>query len=227
MKIATKPLSLSGLVFVAAAGMMPVALYADDTKAEKTRDAKATLTDAAEVIRKMKADPEVMKQLEQVQGIFIIPDYARAGLVVGGYGGQGVLVTRQGTDWSDPVFYNFGGISAGAEIGAEVGEIAMLLTNEKAVNSFMTDNNFSLNADAGLTMVDFSERAQANSGKGDVIIWSSTQGAYGDLAVSVENIAWDKEETRAYYNREVTSPSLITSGKVTSNQENVLDELLP
>lgn len=226
MKLPKNTISLSGLVFIASAGVMPLASYADD-KTEKMRDAKATITDAAEVIRKMKTDPEVLKQLEKVEGVFIIPDYARAGVIVGGYGGQGVLLTRQGTDWSDPVFYNLGGISGGAEIGAEVGEIAMLLTNEKAVDSFMTDNNFSLNADAGLTLVDFSERAKAASGKGDVIVWSNTRGAYADLAVSVENIAWDKEETKAYYNKEVTDPSVITSGKVTSNQENVLADLLP
>ena len=227
MNLKKMSLPATGFIFAMSTAMLPTSLQAAGDKAEELRDAQGTINEAAKVIQQMKTDPEVLKQLKTAEGVFIIPDYARAAVVVGGYGGEGVLVTREGDKWSSPVFYNFGGITGGAEIGVEAGQIAMVLTNEKAVDSFMTDNNFSLNADAGITLVDFSERAQAAAGKGDVIIWSNTEGAYADLAVSVENISWDKEETKAYYQKNVTDPSMITSGKVSGNQNNVLATVLP
>lgn len=47
----------------------------------------------------------------------------------------------------------------------------VMLMNQKAVNSFMQDNKFSLTADAGLTIVDYTAKAQATAGRGDAVVW--------------------------------------------------------
>lgn len=87
--------------------------------------------------------------MQQAKGVFIVPTYGRVALGVGGSGGAGVLlVKRDDGTWSDPAFYNIGGISVGVQAGAEGGPIAMVLNNEKGVSRFMQKNNFSLSADA-------------------------------------------------------------------------------
>lgn len=175
----------------------------NQAQASESRDATQLVTEATEVVREMERDPDLMQALQQAQGIFIVPDYGRAAVGVGGRGGEGVVLVKQDGSWSNPAFYSFGGISAGVQAGIEAGSIAMILNNQKAVNSFRQDTNWSLNADAGLTVVAWSGRAQGNAGKGDVTVWSDAKGLFGDLAISVTGINFDEEATSAFYGRQV------------------------
>jgi len=192
---------------------------------ENRQDALEQLDEAAEVVGKMRSDANLARVLGQAQGIFVLPNYGRVAFGVGARGGQGVLLLKQGSDWGKPVFYNTGGISAGFQAGAEAGSLVMILNNQKAVKSFQQTNNWSLNADAGLTVINWSARGQASVGKGDVIVWSDTAGLLGDVAVSLTNIRFDEEDTAGYYGRKV-SMNDIFSGKVTDPNASALKQAL-
>lgn len=183
------------------------------------------VNNAAAVVTRMEKDPQVRKLLQQAKGVFIVPQYGRAGLGIGARGGEGVMLVNNQGKWSNPVFYNIGGVSIGAQAGAEIGEIAMLLMNQKAVNSFMQENNFSLNAGAGLTIVNYTAKAGAGAGKGDVIVWSDTKGAFANLTVSVTDIHYDDDENAEFYNAKVSARDII-SGKVKSTQAAALRQEL-
>ncbi|MBI1181473.1 MAG: hypothetical protein GC201_13030 [Alphaproteobacteria bacterium] len=184
-------------------------------------DAVDTLTDAGKVLAKMQADPNMQGFLSRAHGLFIVPHYARGGLVAGGSGGEGVMVMRGTKGWSNPLFYNVGGISVGAQAGFEAGAVAFLLMNDKSTASFAQQNNFSLDADAGLTIVDYSAAGQASAGKGDVVVWSDTKGAFAGAMVGVSDINWDDDENAAYYGSKVTAAAVI-KGEVRSAANNPL-----
>lgn len=171
---------------------------------EDTADAIEQVNESIAVLKEMQRDPQLAALLNQSEGVFIAADYGRAALGVGVRGGQGVLLMNENGSWSSPVFYDFGGISAGLQAGAEGGSLAMILNNQRALDNFKQKNNWSLNADAGLTVVNWSARAQASAGKGDVIVWSDAAGLMGDVAVSLSDIRYDQEDTSAFYGREVT-----------------------
>lgn len=176
--------------------------------------------------KKMEADPALKALMQKAKGIFFVPDYGRAALIIGGQGGAGVLVVRHAGQWAGPGFYNFGGVSIGAQAGVSGGEIAMLLMDDKAVNSFAQGNKFSLNADAGLTVVDYSKRAHGEAGRGDVIVWSGTKGAFANLSISVTDVNYDENETHAYYGQAVT-PKQIVDGTAHSAKSEALMKALP
>lgn len=173
------------------------------------------ITDATAVVQRMLQAPRMRELLQQSKGVFVVPTYGRAAIGVGASGGAGLLLMKR-TDggWSDPVFYNIGGISAGAQVGAEGGAIALVLNNEKAVTKFMQKNAFALNADAGITIVNFSKVAQGSVGSGDVVAWSGTKGLYGNLvAVGVSDIHYNDTLTNAFYHQP-TAPADVLAGKV-------------
>ncbi len=189
-------------------------------------DANATLREAASVVKEMEQEPQLRRLMQQAKGIFIMPDYARGGLGVGVRGGEGVMMANNQGTWSSPAFYNLGGVSVGVLGGAEVGRVAMLLMTDKAVRNFMQDDKFALDADAGLTLVNFTGKASANLGRGDVIVWTDTWGAFASAAVGATDISFDNEENAAFYRPGVTAREIIT-GKVTSRKADALTAAMP
>lgn len=143
-----------------------------------------------------------------------MPDYAKGALGVGARGGEGVMLAHRDGQWSGPAFYDFGGVSVGAQVGVEAGQIAMVLMSDEAVEAFHSTNNFSLNADAGLTLIDWSARAQGSLGKGDVVVWSDAEGAFAGADVSVTDIRWDAEENERVHGGDMTSRQILASASV-------------
>lgn len=187
----------------------------DHDKEDET-EAKELAKDAADTLKQMKTDAKLKQLLSKAHGVFIVPAYGRAAAGVGVRGGEGALLVQQDDKWTGPAFYDLGGVSLGAQFGGEGGEIAMLLMSQRAVDAFQQDNNFSLNADAKLTVVDYSSLGENKLGdKNDVIFWSDTEGAFAGVALSATDISWDDEENPAYYGKTVGARDII-SGKVTA-----------
>ena len=192
---------------------------------DEARDASQEVNKATDVINTMRADRDAGQLLRHAKGVFIVPTYGRVALGVGGRGGSGVLLVKHGDRWSDPVFYGFGGASAGVQAGIEGGSFVLVLNNDRAVNSFLQNNNWSLNAGAGLTIVDWSAKGQVSTGKGDITMWSNTKGLFGGATVSITDIHFASDETAAYYGRQATAQDVVT-GSVTGAQARSLQSAL-
>lgn len=199
-----------------------------DTGSARSRsnDAMRQIDGAVQVVKQMEQDPKLKALLQQAKGVFIVPRYGRGALGIGGSGGEGVMLVNNNGKWSNPVFYDIGSISIGAQAGAEVGSMAMLLMNEKATNGFMQDNKFSLTADAGLTIANYNASAQGNAGRGDVIVWNDAKGAFASAAIGVTDIHFDAKDNQIFYKTKVSARD-ITGGKVKSTQATVLTQALP
>lgn len=206
---------------IAAAGAAQAPAQADTTTSAERQEASASshVMDAVAVVRKIESVERMRSVLGNAKGIFIVPSYVRAAVGVGAAGGTGILVARRPDgNWSDPVFYNTGGLSVGLQVGAEGGNLVLILNNDKAVNEFLKKNNFSVNAKAGLTVVNWNRMAQGSAGLGDVIAWSDTKGLFGDVVtVEVNDIRFNQNMTNAYYRRTLSATDVI-KGKTSNPQ---------
>lgn len=185
------------------------------------------VSDAVKVAQKMLEEARMKDLLAQAKGIFIVPTFGRAAVGLGASGGVGLMLTKRADgSWSDPAFYNIGGLSVGAQVGAEGGAIAMVLNNQKAVDKFMEKNAFSVNAAAGLTLVNWAKAAQGNLGDGDVVLWTGTKGLFGNLvAVGVSDIRYNQNLTNAYYHQSVSVADAL-AGKFPNAQADALKQTL-
>src|SRR5437867_3798193 len=101
------------VVLAVAALLLPAVAHA----AESDR-----LDKAAQVLRDMAAAPDrdVPQNIwERAQCVAVIPDLKKAGFIIGGEYGKGVLSCRSGDGWSAPAFMRLAKGSWGAQIGAE------------------------------------------------------------------------------------------------------------
>jgi lipid-binding SYLF domain-containing protein len=192
--------------------------HAGTTRRQQT--AVKHVSDAVGVVNRMSAEPGMPGLLARARGVFIVPTYGRAALGVGGAGGAGVLMVRRadGT-WGNPAFFNIGGLSIGIQAGAEGGPLALLLMNQKAVDSFRNRNNFSLSADAGLTVVNFARMAQGSTA-GDVVVWSGSKGLFGNaVTVGINDVRYNQRLTEAYYGKPTTAPQAIDSTEINAQAD--------
>lgn len=188
--------------------------------------AKALVKEAVAEVKTMQKDPQLKKLLAKAKGVYVVPEFGRGALVVGGRGGAGVVLARVNGHWTNPAFYNFGTISFGAQAGASGGQVAFLLMDKSAVDAFKSGNKISLNAGAGLSIVTYSANGQASWGKGDIVMWSDTAGAYAGATVSISDLNWDDDTSRAYYGRKV-DPAKVLAGKINTPNAEQLKRVLP
>lgn len=172
--------------------------------------AQDRVNDSLKIVQQMQRSPSLAAVLSRARGVFIIPHYGKGGFIVGGQGGGGVVLVQHGGVWSSPAFYSMSGGSIGAQAGGEGGAVAMILMTPKAVDRFeRSSGGWSLNGNAGLTVVKWSGKTQANTGRGDVVLWTSTSGLYGGLTASLTHMSPDTKMDRAYYHRPVTSGEIL------------------
>jgi lipid-binding SYLF domain-containing protein len=212
----------------AAIAQSPQGARATDSESATRRQQTAVkhVSDAVGVVHSMSNEAGMTALLGRARGVFIVPTYGRAALGVGGAGGAGVLMVRRADGaWGNPVFFDTGGLSIGLQAGVEGGPIALVLLNQKAVDSFRNRNNFSLSADAGLTVVNFARMAQGSTA-GDVVAWSGSKGLFGNAAtVGINDVRYNQRLTEAYYGKPMTALQAIDS-KETNAQADALRKVL-
>jgi lipid-binding SYLF domain-containing protein len=194
--------------------------------------AQARVDKAASVVDRMKTDPKLNALLRDARGVLIVPEYGKAALVVGGQGGVGVLAAREPDSrrWSDPSFYTLGGLSIGLQAGGAAGPMALILMTDKAVKPFEDrTNRFSLSADAGLTVVVYSEEADISTTGGappDVVAWSGTKGLFGGVSVGASDVMTHTSLNEAYYHSPGITPQQILTGQANAPGGRVLTSAL-
>ena len=226
--LTTAAIAMGG--FVSAGPAMAQTTNPTSTEANITNSsssAQQLVNDATQTVQKIKADSRFDTMLKQSKGVFIMPNVVQGAFIVGGKGAQGILVKHNsdGT-WSNPVFLTLGSVSVGAQAGGKAGPAAMILMTDKAVNDFTQANKFSLNANAGLTVVNYSAQGQAPAGKGDIVVWSDPSGVFAGVNVSGAEINQNPTEDHAFYGKQVDAKQIL-SGDVTNPHASKLKDALP
>jgi len=107
---------------------------ADDSAKSK---ADALLGSATHSVQNFLTNPQwqaVRNLLGGARAIFIVPHDIQGGFLLTASGGDGVLLRRHGTLWSDPVFLHIGSMGVGFEAGAENQSLAMVVMTDSGVD---------------------------------------------------------------------------------------------
>lgn len=150
--------------------------------------------------------------LENAYGVILIPDYIKAGFVIGGEGGSGVILTRDNYGkWSSPSFITAAGGSFGLQVGVENSEILLVVMTEKGMLSLMNDS-FTLGSDVSLAAGPIggglSAQTTANL-SADIFAFSHSKGLFAGGALKGTVIKDRPEWNQAYYQNTGARPEVI------------------
>ncbi len=159
--------------------------------------------------------------MREAQGVAVFPAALKAGFIVGGEYGNGVLLARTASGgWSSPAFYTMGGGSIGLQIGGEVAEIILIMRSRKAVEAVVKHQG-KLGADAEVTVGTIGagmEGATTTNFGADIVVFSYSAGAYAGGSIEGSVLARRNDFNEGYYGQPV-SPEAILFGQAVSNPQ--------
>jgi len=141
--------------------------------------------------------------LNKAEAIAVFPSVLKVAFGIGGKQGQGVISRRVKGGWSEPVFFNLGGASIGAQIGASKTDYVFLIMNEEGLNGLLRDK-FELGGEAGVAAGPVGREAAASTDarlSAGILSYSRSRGAYIGAAIKGAFITPDNDLNQAVYSR--------------------------
>ncbi len=188
----------------------PLAAQAQSSQQVTVDGARKVLAD----LRHDKAFGNAVQLMRQAHGVFIVPKLIKGGFIVGGEGGNGVIMVHNKGGWSAPAFYAIGAASFGLQAGLQQSELIMLIMTQKGVDGVLHDN-FKIGAQAGIAVVTLGsgvEGAIGGASPPDIVVWSSSTGLYGGLTVDGSVIRAQPNLDSEFYGRKLTSRDVLFGG---------------
>ena len=154
--------------------------------------------------------------LKDAKGVVIYPSVLKAGFIIGGSGGTGVLLAREGKtgDWSNPAFYTLGSVSFGLQIGGETAEVVVLVMSQKGMDTLLT-SKFKLGGDASVALGPVGGGAKGDI-TADFISFAKSKGLYAGLNLDGSYIDVRENLNTAYYGKAVTPVDIIDKKSVSN-----------
>jgi SH3 domain-containing YSC84-like protein 1 len=205
------------LVSVSAAFITPALAQTDEQVV--IDGARKTLAD----LRHDKAFGNASRLLRQARAVMIVPKLIKGGFIVGGEGGEGVLMVRNDGHWSDPAFYAIGAASFGLQAGLQQSEMILLVMTQKGVEGLLHDQ-FKIGAQAGISVATLGSGVEGAIGGAtppDIVVWSSSTGLYGGLTLDGSIIRPQPDHDAQFYGRPLSTRDVLY-GKVQSAKGNEL-----
>ena len=208
------------VVICAVIGVVVSVSFAVDTRAQKQNAKKVAETthraqqaaDAFTEIMNVRDKAIPQNLLDKAEAIAVFPNVIKAGFIVGGRGGHGVISRRVKGGWSAPAFFNLGGGSIGLQIGASSTDFVLLFLNQAALGGLLKDK-LELGGEGSVAAGPVGRSASATTDaqlKAEILSYSRSKGVFAGLEIKGVVISADNDDNVAAYNKranEILSPS--------------------
>ena len=158
-----------------AASLLSSQAMAGPQEDQRARNAVRVLAEIQEIPEQGIPD----KLLDEGRAVIVIPDTIKAGLVIGGRRGHGLMSVRMPNGaWSSPVFVKLTGGSIGFQAGVQSSDVVLVFRNDRSLDN-LVNGKFTLGADAGVAAGPVGRNAAAATDGQRVIGVPTAQGSIG------------------------------------------------
>jgi lipid-binding SYLF domain-containing protein len=201
---------------------LPIVLALAASSARASGREIALVQNAADVIEQSTKIPEKgipAALLGKAQGVLILPNVIKAGLVVGGRHGRGVLLVRckDGT-WSNPVFVTLTGGSVGWQGGVQSADLVLVFKTAQGVDRLLKgQNKLTLGGDAAIAVGPLGRDSSAATDamlRAEIYSYSRSRGLFLGLSLEGDSVRVDWRGNASYYGRRDVTPGEIVAGNL-------------
>ncbi len=182
------------------------------------RDSAARADDAVRVLNEIMRAPDrgiPRDLLREAEAVAVIPEVVKAGFVVGGRFGRGLLAVRtaDGT-WSNPTYITITGGSVGFQAGVQSTDVVLVFRTRRGVDG-VVNGKFTLGADAAIAAGPIGRNAAAATDaqlRAEIYSYSRSRGLFAGVALDGAVLGIDHEANEREYGANVT-PRRIFEGR--------------
>lgn len=157
--------------------------------------------------------PQAM--LKDVAGVAIFPAVRKWGIVVGLQRGEGILVSRTGSQWGSPLFVTFSGGTVGWQLGIQSVDLVLFLRTQPSVQRLL-EGNLTVGVDAGVAAGSLGRQAGAvtdTSLESEIFSYARSRGFFAGVTIASADIIPDEDANAAFYGRRGVPPADILAGR--------------
>ena len=150
---------------------------------------------------------DIAKTLKTSHAVAIVPSMLKAGFVLGGEYGEGIILKHENGKWYGPSFYNLGGGSFGFQLGAQKISLLLAVINEKGVNAFMSSKT-KLGGDVAIAAGPVGRRAEAATdaqAKASIYSYSMSKGLFAGVSLEGSVISISVKRNKEYWGNNTTA----------------------
>jgi lipid-binding SYLF domain-containing protein len=185
------------------------------TAQQPDSDESRRVQEAATVLSELASTPDraiPRAVLERAEAIAIFPGVKKAGFVIGGQWGRGVISLRDATGaWSAPAFLRLAGGSFGAQIGAQEVDLVLVVMNRRGVDNLLR-NEFTIGGEASATAGPVGRDASASTDiqmRAEILSYSRSRGLFAGATINGASVAEDKDANTRFYGQPLTSQEVV------------------
>jgi lipid-binding SYLF domain-containing protein len=165
-----------------------------------TVEAAGEVVDALAAIPLKGIPPALVKE---AQGVAIFPGVLKAGFLVGGRFGHGVLLVREKDEsWGPPTFLRIRGGSFGLQVGAQSTDLILIFKSKDSVDRILKGRRkVTLGADLAVAAGPVGRQAEAATDaqlKAEIYSYSRSRGLFAGLALEGATLLPDSAATEEY-----------------------------
>jgi lipid-binding SYLF domain-containing protein len=151
--------------------------------------------------------------MQKAHCVGIIPGMKRAGFIVGGNYGKGLVTCRTGgrNRWSAPDMVVLSGGSFGLQIGAGETDVVFTIMNQDGENRLMKDK-VTIGGEVAAMAGPVGRTVQAQTDAlmtAEILSWSRSRGVFAGVDLNGASLRTDNDDNHALYGRDVTSHEVL------------------
>ena len=155
--------------------------------------------------------------LNRAQCVAVFPSVKKAGFVIGGQYGKGLISCRRadGGSWGAPAFFTIGGGSFGLQMGGQSVDLVLVIMNEGGVEGLLKDK-FEIGAGAAASAGPVGRNASASTDillRAQILSYSRSRGLFAGLELKGAVISPDKDANQVMYGAQVSTRDVLLEGK--------------
>jgi SH3 domain-containing YSC84-like protein 1 len=205
MNLSFQRRTITAALFCLALGLcLSVTVEAQNKRAKKINEATRRAQRAANTLIEIMNVPDKAiprELLAKAEAVAVFPNVIKAGFIVGGRGGSGVISRRLPYGWSAPAFFDLGGGSIGLQIGASSTDFVLLFMNESALKGLLEDK-FEIGGEVGVAAGPLGREASASTNAtldAGILSYSRSKGLFAGLELKGVVINPDNNDNEAVY----------------------------
>ena len=199
----------------AAAGAVALLVSAGPlARAQQPSDEAKRVQEAATVFGEiMSAEDQSIPRaiMGKAAGIAIFPNTIKAGFIVGGMRGRGIISARSTGGWSAPAFMTLTGGSIGLQIGGQAADLVLVINEGRGLETLVS-NQFKLGVDAAVAAGPVGRDAQVATDlqlRAQILSYSRSRGLFAGVTVNGSTIRQDRDANQRFYGKPLDTKQII------------------